>query len=149
MIIVYYDYLMVYVVCVKLCNVMNCFFFLFVVVVFFVLVVCNFKFVMLEVIDMNLDLMVNMFVNVVFVELLLVIKFEQIMCCKDNSFVYVIFFQGVKQVVICLKEGGLVMMLKVLIVGELLVVEGGWLMIGDEKIIILIQFGKGVQFCYI
>ena len=70
------------------------------------------------------------------------------MRCKDNSLAYVTFFQGGKQAVVRLKEGGPATTLKAAAEGEPLVADGGWSMTGTEKSIELTQPGKPGQTCH-
>ena len=113
------------------------------------LAACNSKPAAPEVVDSNPDPMANQLANAGPVELPPSIKSEQTMRCKDNSLVYVTFFQGDKQANIRLKEGDTATTLKAPAAGEPLVAEGGWSMTGNEKAIDLTRPGKGSQTCHI
>ena len=112
------------------------------------LAACNSKPAAPEVVDSNPDPMANQLANAAPVELPPSIKSEQTMRCKDNSLAYVTFFQGGKQAVVRLKEGGPATTLKAAAEGEPLVADGGWSMTGTEKSIELTQPGKSGQTCH-
>jgi hypothetical protein len=112
------------------------------------LAACNSKPAAPEVLDSNPDPMANQLANAAPVELPPAIKSEQTMRCKDNSLVYVTFFQGGKQANIRTKEGGTPTTLKASTAGEPLVAEGGWSMTGSEKSVELARPGKGTQTCH-
>lgn len=112
------------------------------------LAACNSKPAAPEVLDSNPDPMANQLANAAPVELPPSIKSEQTLRCKDNSLAYVTFFQGDKQAVVRLKEGGAPTTLKAPAAGEPLVADGGWSMTGTEKSVELTQPGKPAQTCH-
>lgn len=112
------------------------------------LAACNSKPAAPEVLDSNPDPMANTLANAAPVELPPAIKSEQTLRCKDNSLVYVTFFQGEKQAVVRTKEGGPATTLKTPEAGKPLVADGGWSMTGSEKSITLAQPGKPSQTCH-
>lgn len=112
------------------------------------LAACNSKPAAPEVVDSNPDPMANTLANAAPVELPPAIKSEQTLRCKDNSLVYVTFFQGDKQAVVRTKEGGPSTTLKAPEAGKPLVAEGGWSMTGGEKSITLTQPTKASQICH-
>lgn len=112
------------------------------------LAACNSKPAEPEVIDTNPDPMATQLANAAPVELPPAIKSEKTLRCKDNSLVYVTFFQGDKQAVVRTKEGGPATTLKAPAAGEPKVAEGGWSMTGGEDTVSLTQPGKPAQSCH-
>ena len=70
------------------------------------LAACNSKPATPEVLDSNPDPMANTLANAAPVELPPAIKSEKTLRCKDNSLLYVTFFQGDKQAVVRTKKDG-------------------------------------------
>ncbi|WP_298674643.1 hypothetical protein [uncultured Sphingomonas sp.] len=112
-----------------------------------VLSACNSKPEKPEVIDINPDPMAAELANKGTIELPPSIKAEKTFRCKDNSLVYVTFFQGNKQVFVKAKKDATPTVLKAAKDGEPLVAEGGWKLTGDTAHITLDQPGKGSQTC--
>lgn len=101
-----------------------------------------------EVIDTNPDPMATQLANAAPVELPPAIKADKTLRCKDNSLVYVTFFQGDKQAAVKTKADGPATTLKAPAAGEPLVADGGWEMTGDTENITLKQPGKGELTCH-
>ena len=112
------------------------------------LAACNSKPAAPEVVDSNPDPMANQLANAGPVELPPSIKSEQTMRCKDNSLLYVTFFQGDKQAVVRTKKGGTPTTLKSEVAGAPKTAEGGWSMTGDEASVTLTAPGKSAQTCH-
>ncbi|MCW6532834.1 MULTISPECIES: hypothetical protein [Sphingomonas] len=108
---------------------------------------CNSKPEKAEVIDTNPDPMAAQLANKGAVELPPAIKAEKTFRCKDNSLVYVTFFQGDKQAIVKTKKDGAPTTLKAEKAGDPLVAEGGWKLTGDPSHITLTAGGKGEQSC--
>ncbi|WEK41739.1 MAG: hypothetical protein P0Y64_09955 [Candidatus Sphingomonas colombiensis] len=113
----------------------------------FALSACNSKPEKPEVLDINPDPMAAELANKGTVELPPSIKAEKTFRCKDNSLVYVTFFQGDKQAFVKTKKDGTPTVLKAEKTGDPLVAEGGWKLTGDTAHITLDQAGKGSQTC--
>lgn len=113
------------------------------------LAACNSKPNQPEVVDTNPDPMANILANRAPVELPPAIKADKSFRCKDNSLVFVTFFQGDKQANVRLKEGETPVVLKAPAAGEPLTAEGGWKMTGDEKAVTLTTPKKAAQVCHI
>ncbi|WP_375288265.1 hypothetical protein [Sphingomonas sp.] len=101
-----------------------------------------------EVLDSNPDPMATELANRAPVELPPAIKAEKSLRCKDNSLVYVTFFQGDKQANVRTEKGGTPTVLKAPNAGEPLVAEGGWSMTGTPDEITLTQPGKSAVVCH-
>lgn len=108
---------------------------------------CNSKPQQPEVLDTNPDPMAGQLANAAPVELPPAIKADKTMRCKDNSLVYVTFFQGDKRAVVRTKEGGEPTTLTAEEAGKPLTAEGGWSLIGTPASITLAQPGKAGQSC--
>ena len=67
--------------------------------------------------------------------------------CKDNSLVYIDFFEGDLQANFRAKQGDAPVRLKTETKGEPLVAEGGYKLTGTPKSITLTQPGKASQSC--
>lgn len=100
-----------------------------------------------EVLDTNPDPMATELANAAPVELPPAIKADKTMRCKDNSLVYVTFFQGDKQAVVRTTQGGAPTRLTAPEAGEPLTAEGGWSLTGTPASITLAQPGKPAQSC--
>ena len=112
----------------------------------FALSACNSK-SETEVIDTNPDPMATELANAGAVELPPAIKAEKTMRCKDNSLVYVTFFQGDKQVFVRTEKDGTPTTLKAENAGDPLTADGGWKLTGTPENITLAQPGKGELTC--
>ena len=100
-----------------------------------------------EVINTNPDPMAAELANRPAVELPPAIRADKSFRCKDNSLALVTFFQGDKQAIVRLKEGGPATTLRAAAAGEPLTAEGGWEMTGNEEGITLTSPGKPSQSC--
>jgi hypothetical protein len=101
-----------------------------------------------EVIDTNPDPMANELANAAPVELPPSIVADQTLRCKDNSLVYVTFFQGNKQAVVRTEQNGTPTTLKAAAEGDPLTAEGGWELKGKPGDITLTRPGKGTLTCH-
>jgi len=113
----------------------------------FALSACNSQPSKPEIVDTNPDPMAAELANQGAVELPPSIKAEKSFRCKDNSLVYVTFFQGDKQAFVKTKKDGEPTVLKAANAGEPLTADGGWKLTGDVSHITLAQPGKGEQSC--
>jgi hypothetical protein len=113
-----------------------------------VLAACNSKPASPEVVDTNPDPMANTLANAAPVELPPSIKSEATLRCKDNSLLYVTFFQGDKQAVVRTKMDGTATTLKSDVAGAPKTAEGGWSMTGTETSVTLTAPGKSAQICH-
>lgn len=113
----------------------------------FALAACNSKPAEPEVIDTNPDPMAKELANAGAVELPPAIKAEKTMRCKDNSLVYVTFFQGDKQAVVRTDKDGAPTTLTAPNGGDPLVADGGWKLTGSPANITLEQPGKAALTC--
>jgi len=100
-----------------------------------------------EVIDANPDPMATELANAAPVEMPPAIKADKTFRCKDNSLVYVTFFDGDKQVFVRTEKGGAPTTLKAETAGEPLVADGGWSLTGTPESITLSQPGKPELTC--
>ena len=100
-----------------------------------------------EVVDANPDPMKNALANAAPVELPPAIKADKTLRCKDNSLVYVTFFQGDKQAVVRTAKTGTPVMLKAEKAGGAYAGDGGWKMTGTPAGVTLTQPGKGALAC--
>lgn len=115
--------------------------------VLFTLSACNSQPSKPEVVDTNPDPMAAELANKGAVELPPAIKADKTFRCKDNSLVYVTFFQGDKQAIVKTKKDGAPTTLKAEKAGDPLVADGGWKLTGDTSHITLSVAGKGEQTC--
>jgi hypothetical protein len=109
---------------------------------------CNSKPQGPEVLDTNPDPMANQLAQAAPVELPPAIKADKTLRCKDQSLVYVTFFQGDRQANVRLKPEGPATTLKAPAAGEPLVADGGWKMTGNTESVSLTQPGKAAQTCH-
>ena len=100
-----------------------------------------------EVVDANPDPMRNTLANAPKAELPPAIKAEKTLRCKDNSLVYVTFFEGDKMAVVRTAKAGTPTQLTAPKAGDPLTAEGGWKLTGTPAAIELTQPGKGAQSC--
>lgn len=100
-----------------------------------------------EVVDTNPDPMANVLANRAPVELPPSIKADKTFRCKDNSLVYVTFFEGDKQVVVRTEKTGTPTRLTAEKGGEPLTAAGGWKLTGNTANITLTRPGKGELTC--
>ena len=117
-----------------------------VVAALFALAACNTK-PTPEVVDTNPDPMANELANRAPVELPPAIKADKTLRCKDNSLVYVTFFEGDKQALVRTAKDGPATRLIAPTAGDPLVADGGWKLTGTTKTITLTQPGKTAQSC--
>lgn len=101
-----------------------------------------------EVLDANPDPMATELANRAPVELPPAIKAEKTLRCKDNSLVYVTFFEGDKQAVVKTDKTATGTMLKAPAAGEPLTADGGWSMTGSAESVTLTQPGKAAITCH-
>jgi hypothetical protein len=109
------------------------------------LAACNSK--QPEVVDTNPDPMATELANRPPVELPPAIKADKTMRCKDNSLVYVTFFQGEKQALVRTDKAGTPTKLTAAAEGDPLTAEGGWKLTGSPSNITITQPGKGTLTC--
>ncbi len=100
-----------------------------------------------EVLDTNPDPMAKALANRAPVELPPGIKADKTMRCKDNSLLYVTFFEGDKMALVRTEKGGAINRLSASAAGEPLTAEGGWSMTGTTSLITIAQPGKPSQTC--
>jgi len=100
-----------------------------------------------QVVDTNPDPMANELANRAPVELPPAIKADKTLRCKDNSLVYVTFFEGDKQAVVRTEKAGTPTRLTAPASGQPLTAEGGWKMTGSPDSITLTRPGKGELTC--
>jgi hypothetical protein len=100
-----------------------------------------------EVIDTNPDPMANQLAHAKHVELPPAIKADKTLRCKDNSLVYVTFFEGDKQASVRTVKDGTATRLTAATAGEPLTADGGWKMTGSTDAITLTQPGKDTLTC--
>lgn len=81
------------------------------------------------------------------VELPPAIKAEQTFRCKDNSLVYVTFFEGDRQALVRTEPNGAPTTLRAANAGEPLTADGGYSMTGTTESITLTLPGKAEQTC--
>ena len=99
-----------------------------------------------EVVDTNPDPMANTLKHAAPVELPPAIKADKSLRCKDNSLVYVTFFEGDKMAMVRTTQGGTPTKLTAPTTGAPLT-AAGWKMTGGPDSIELTQPGKGSQSC--
>ena len=100
-----------------------------------------------EIVDTNPDPMATELANTAPIELPPAIKADKTLRCKDNSLVYVTFFQGDKQAFVKTAQDGPPTTLKAATAGDPLVADGGWKLTGTPASITLEQPGKAPQTC--
>ncbi|WBH17627.1 hypothetical protein [Sphingomonas radiodurans] len=100
-----------------------------------------------EIVDTNPDPMAKELANAGAVELPPAIKADKTMRCKDNSLVYVSFFEGDKQAIVRTEKTGTPTTLTAPTAGEPLVAEGGWKLTGTPENITIEQPGKPSLTC--
>lgn len=93
------------------------------------------------------DPMASQLANAAPVELPPAIAASVSMRCKDNSLVFVDFFQGDKQAVVRTEKGGPATMLKAEAAGEPYVAEGGYKVTGNAKSATIETPKEGVRSC--
>jgi hypothetical protein len=101
-----------------------------------------------EVIDTNPDPMAAELANRAPVELPPAIRADKSFRCKDNSLVWVVFFQGDKQVNVRLEEKGSPTTLKAPEAGGPYTAEGGWKFTGNDEAFTLESPGKPTRSCH-
>ena len=100
-----------------------------------------------QVVDTNPDPMANQLANAAPVEMPPAIKADKTLRCKDNSLVYVTFFEGDKMAVVRTAKDGAPTQLKADKAGDPLTAAGGWKMTGTPGSIELTQPGKAALSC--
>ena len=100
-----------------------------------------------EVVDSNPDPMASTLANAPKAELPPAVKADKTLRCKDNSLVYVTFFEGDKTAVVRTAKAGSPTQLTAPKAGDPLTAEGGWKLTGTPAAIELTQPGKGAQSC--
>ena len=100
-----------------------------------------------QVVDSNPDPMATELANRAPVELPPSIKADKTMRCKDNSLVYVTFFEGDKQALVRTDKAGTPTRLTAPAAGEPLTAEGGWKLTGSPTNITLTAPSKGTLTC--
>ena len=100
-----------------------------------------------EVVDTNPDPMANKLANAAPVAMPPAIKADKTLRCKDNSLVYVTFFEGDKTAVVRTKQDGAPTQLTAAKSGDPLTAAGGWKLTGGPSSIELTQPGKGAESC--
>ena len=100
-----------------------------------------------QVVDTNPDPMKSELANAAPVEMPPAVKADKTLRCKDNSLVYVTFFEGDKMAVVRTAKEGSPTQLKAEKGGDPLTAEGGWKLTGSPSSIELTQPGKGAQSC--
>ena len=99
-----------------------------------------------EVTSVAPDPMASALANKAPVELPPSIKAEATLRCKDNSLVYVTFFEGDKQALVKTKLDGTPVKLTAEKAGDPLKADG-WAMTGNPKAVTLTEPGKSAQLC--
>lgn len=100
-----------------------------------------------EVVDTNPDPMAKTLANAAPVEMPPAIKADKTMRCKDNSLVYVTFFEGDKMAIVRTAKAGTPTQLKAEKAGEPLTADGGWKLTGSPSSVSLTQPGKSALTC--
>ncbi len=100
-----------------------------------------------QVVDANPDPMATELANRAPVELPPAIKADKTMRCKDNSLVYVTFFEGDKQALVRTEKTGSPTRLTATAAGAPLTAEGGWKLTGSPSNITLTRPEKGTLTC--
>jgi len=101
-----------------------------------------------EVLDTNPDPMANQLANSAPVEMPPAIKADKTLRCKDQSLIYVTFFQGDKQANVRTEANGPATVLKAAEAGQPLTADGGWKMTGTTDSVTLTRPGKSAQTCH-
>jgi len=101
-----------------------------------------------QIVDSNPDPMASELANKAPIALPPAIKAEKTLRCKDNSLVYVTFFEGDQQAIVKTDKTGAGTVLKAAAKGEPLVADGGWSMTGTPDSVSLTQPGKGALTCH-
>lgn len=102
-----------------------------------------------EVIDTNPDPMANAIAAAPKVELPPAIKADnKAMRCKDNSLVYVTFFEGDKLALVRTEQAGSPTRLTAPEAGQPLTAEGGWKLTGNPTNVDVTIPGKGSKSCH-
>ena len=101
-----------------------------------------------EVIDSNPDPMANVVAAAPKVELPPAIKAEAALRCKDNSLLYVTFYEGDKLAAVRTEQTGSPTRLTAPEAGQPMVADGGWKMTGTPKNVDVTIPGKGTQNCH-
>lgn len=101
-----------------------------------------------EVIDTNPDPMANAIAAAPKVELPPAIKAEKTLRCKDNSLLYVTFYQGDKLAAVSTEQTGTRTRLTAPEAGQPLTAEGGWKMTGNTENVEVTIPGKGSKSCH-
>jgi hypothetical protein len=102
-----------------------------------------------EVVDINPDPLANELANRAPVELPPAIKADKTFRCKDQSLVYVTFFEGDKLALVRTEQGGTPTRLTATEAGQPLTAEGGWSLTGDPQNITIARPGKPEQTCHV
>nr|WP_174292951.1 hypothetical protein [Sphingomonas bacterium] len=100
-----------------------------------------------EVVDTNPDPMANALANSGPIEMPPAIKADKTLRCKDNSLVYVTFFEGDKMAIVRTVKGGTPTQLKAEKAGDPYVADGGWKLTGTPESVTLTQPGKAALAC--
>lgn len=100
-----------------------------------------------QVVDTNPDPMAKTLANRPKVELPPAIKADKTLRCKDNSLVYVTFFQGDTQASVRTSQTGTPTKLVAPKAGDPYVADGGWKMTGGTDSITLTEPGKDALTC--
>ena len=100
-----------------------------------------------QVVDTNPDPMANTLANAAPVEMPPAIKADKTMRCKDNSLVYVTFFEGEKMAIVRTTKGGSPTQLKAEKSGDPYTADGGWKLTGTPSSVSLTQPGKAALTC--
>ena len=101
-----------------------------------------------KVLDTNPDPMATELANKGPVEMPPAIKAEKTLRCKDNSLLYVTFFQGDKQAVVKTDKTGTGTTLKAANAGDPLTADGGWSLKGTTESVTVTVPGKGETTCH-
>ncbi len=101
-----------------------------------------------EVVDTNPDPMANTLATAKPVELPPAIKAEKTLRCKDNSLVYVTFFEGDKMAMVRTEQTGAATRLTAPEAGQPLTADGGWKMTGGPSSVDITIPGKGSKTCH-
>ena len=112
------------------------------------LVGCNSQPSQPQVLDSNPDPMANTLASAPKVELPPAIKAEKTLRCKDNSLLYVTFYQGDKQAAVSTEQTGARTRLTAPEAGQPLTAEGGWSMTGTTENVSITIPGKGDKVCH-
>lgn len=101
-----------------------------------------------EVIDTNPDPMANVLANAPKVELPPAILADKTLRCKDNSLLYVTFFQGEKLAMVRTEQTGTPTRLTAPEKGQAYTADGGWKMTGGPNSVDVTIPGKGSKNCH-